>query len=74
MNTRGLTELVVPTTGLRLGTLDQRTYSMTVVMALITTAMTGPPLALVGVRPPIPTGEAAAKVLVVVGEGPAGVQ
>jgi hypothetical protein len=64
MNTRGLTELVVLTTGLRLGTLDQHTYSMMVVMALITTAM---------IRPPIPIGEAA-KVLAVVGEGPAGVQ
>ena len=59
MNTRGLTELVVLATGLRLGILDQRTYSMMVVMALVTTAMTGPLLTLAGVRPPLPIAEAA---------------
>lgn len=42
MNTRGLTELVVLATGVQLGILDHRTYSMMVVMALVTTAMTGP--------------------------------
>jgi Kef-type K+ transport system membrane component KefB len=42
MNTRGLTELVVLATGLQLGILDHRTYSMMVVMALLTTAMAGP--------------------------------
>jgi Kef-type K+ transport system membrane component KefB len=42
MNTRGLTELVVLATGVQLGLLDHRTYSMMVVMALVTTAMTGP--------------------------------
>jgi Kef-type K+ transport system membrane component KefB len=42
MNTRGLTELVVLTTGVQLGVLDHRIYSMMVVMALLTTAMTGP--------------------------------
>lgn len=42
MNTRGLTELVVLATGVQLGILDHRTYSMMVVMALLTTAMTGP--------------------------------
>lgn len=45
MNTRGLTELVVLSTGVQLGILDHRTYSMAVVMALLTTAMTGPLLA-----------------------------
>ncbi|WP_194905692.1 cation:proton antiporter domain-containing protein [Catenulispora rubra] len=42
MNTRGLTELIVLTTGVQLGILDHRTYSMMVVMALLTTIMTGP--------------------------------
>ena len=41
MNTRGLTELIVLTVGLQLGLLDQDLYSLMVVMALVTTAMTG---------------------------------
>lgn len=41
LNTRGLTELVVLTTGLQLGLLDSGLYSQLVVMALVTTAMTG---------------------------------
>lgn len=42
MNTRGLTEVVVLTIGLKLGTLDTTLYSLMMVMALVTTAMTGP--------------------------------
>lgn len=41
LNTRGLTELIALTVGLRLGVLDQELYSLLVVMALVTTAMTG---------------------------------
>jgi len=41
VNTRGLTELIVLTVGLQLGALDSRLYSLMVVMALVTTAMTG---------------------------------
>ncbi|HEY8978023.1 MAG TPA: cation:proton antiporter [Streptomyces sp.] len=41
INTRGLTELIVLTVGLQLGVLDQSLYSLMVVMALVTTAMTG---------------------------------
>ncbi|HEY8983194.1 MAG TPA: cation:proton antiporter, partial [Streptomyces sp.] len=41
INTRGLTELIVLTVGLRLGVLDQPLYSLMVVMALVTTAMAG---------------------------------
>ncbi|WP_405653115.1 cation:proton antiporter [Streptomyces sp. RK9] len=44
MNTRGLTELVILGVGLQLGLLDQSLYSLMVVMALVTTAMTGPVL------------------------------
>ncbi|MEU1276269.1 cation:proton antiporter [Streptomyces sp. NPDC005799] len=46
MNTRGLTELIVLTIGVQIGVLDSRLYSVMVVMALITTAMAGPVLAL----------------------------
>jgi Kef-type K+ transport system membrane component KefB len=47
LNTRGLTELVILTVGLQLGVLDSQLYTMFVVMALVTTAMTGPLLSLV---------------------------
>jgi Kef-type K+ transport system membrane component KefB len=41
INTRGLTELIVLTVGLQLRVLDSRLYSLMVVMALVTTTMTG---------------------------------
>jgi Kef-type K+ transport system membrane component KefB len=41
MNTRGLTELIALTVGLQLGLLDRALYSLMVVMAMVTTAMTG---------------------------------
>ncbi|MDB1090281.1 cation:proton antiporter [Streptomyces sp. ACA25] len=42
MNTRGLTELIILGMGLQLGLLDSDLYSLMVVMALVTTAMTAP--------------------------------
>ncbi|WP_435157389.1 cation:proton antiporter domain-containing protein [Amycolatopsis sacchari] len=45
LNTRGLTELIVLSTGLQLGVIDRRQYSVMVLMALATTAATGPALA-----------------------------
>ncbi|WP_061542497.1 cation:proton antiporter [Collimonas fungivorans] len=42
MNTRGLMELIVLTIGLQLGILPVSVYSMLVLMALVTTAMTVP--------------------------------
>lgn len=42
MNTRGLTELVILLIGLQAGVLDTALYTMLVMMALVTTAMTGP--------------------------------
>ncbi|MFI1568575.1 cation:proton antiporter [Streptomyces sp. NPDC020490] len=42
MNTRGLTELIILGVGLNLGVLDQTLFTEMVLMALITTAMTGP--------------------------------
>ncbi|WP_330330982.1 cation:proton antiporter [Streptomyces sp. NBC_00536] len=41
MNTRGLTELIVLGIGLRIGMLDRSLYAQMVVMAVVTTAMTG---------------------------------
>jgi Kef-type K+ transport system membrane component KefB len=46
-NTRGLTELVILSIGRQLGVLDERLYGVLVLMAVITTAMAGPLLALV---------------------------
>ncbi|MFJ9691375.1 cation:proton antiporter [Kitasatospora sp. NPDC101183] len=45
MNTRGLTELVILGVGVQTGLLDGSLYSLMVVMALVTTGMTGPMLA-----------------------------
>ncbi|MFJ2830798.1 cation:proton antiporter [Streptomyces sp. NPDC087263] len=42
MNTRGLTELIILGVGLSLGVLDDTLFTEMVLMALITTAMTGP--------------------------------
>jgi Kef-type K+ transport system membrane component KefB len=47
MNTRGLVELVVLNIGYDLGILSARIFAIMVLMALITTCMTGPLLALV---------------------------
>jgi Kef-type K+ transport system membrane component KefB len=54
MNTRGLTELVILNVGLTLGVIDTQLYSVLVLMALVTTAMTGPLLTVFGVRRPPP--------------------
>jgi Kef-type K+ transport system membrane component KefB len=50
MNTRGLVELVVLNIGYDLGILSGRIFAMMVLMALVTTFMTGPLLSLVNVR------------------------
>ncbi|NBH02142.1 cation:proton antiporter, partial [Amycolatopsis sp. SID8362] len=42
MNTRGVTEIVFIGIGLSLGVLDRALYTAMVVLALVTTAMTGP--------------------------------
>jgi Kef-type K+ transport system membrane component KefB len=57
MNTRGLTELVVLGVGRQLGVIDTELFTVMVLMALITTAMAGPLLPLVGLtlHPPIPS-------------------
>ncbi len=48
MNTRGLVELVVLNIGFDLGILDSRIFAMLVIMALVTTFMTGPTLLFLG--------------------------
>ena len=50
MNTRGLVELVVLNIGYDLGILSGRIFAMMVLMALVTTFMTGPLLSLVRTR------------------------
>jgi Kef-type K+ transport system membrane component KefB/nucleotide-binding universal stress UspA family protein len=47
MNTRGLMELVILTIGLEIGVISPALYTMMVMMALITTAMTTPMLELI---------------------------
>jgi hypothetical protein len=46
MNTRGLTEIIILTVGRQKGLLDTRLFSMLVLMAVVTTVMTGPLLQL----------------------------
>ncbi|EFL30486.1 Na/H antiporter [Streptomyces viridochromogenes DSM 40736] len=46
MNTRGLAEVVILTVGLRMGLIDEEFYSVLIVVAVLTTAMTGPLLRL----------------------------
>ncbi len=51
MNTRGLTELIILDIGLQLKLLDDELYSLMVVMAVVTTAMTGPLLSCIYAKP-----------------------
>ena len=50
MNTRGLMELIALNLGYELHILSQRVFSILVIMALVTTIMTGPLLSLFGCR------------------------
>jgi Kef-type K+ transport system membrane component KefB len=52
MNTRGLMELIALNIGYDLGILSPRIFTMLVIMAVITTMMTGPLLTLFGIRQP----------------------
>lgn len=58
MNTRGLTELVILNVGREVGVLDQRLFTMLVVMAVVTTVMTQPLLRLIYPTPATSVGEA----------------
>jgi len=56
VNTRGLTELIALSVGLQAGIIDKRLFTVLVLMALVTTLMTGPLLTLIRrrSRPPQP--------------------
>ncbi|MYR83677.1 cation/H(+) antiporter [Streptomyces sp. SID685] len=63
LNARGLTELVILNVGLELGVLDNRMFTAMVIMALVTTFMTGPLLRRLSPRQedhpiPVPTASA----------------
>jgi Kef-type K+ transport system membrane component KefB len=58
MNSRGLMELIALNIGYDLGILSQRIFAMLVIMALVTTALTGPLLTLFRARAPAITGTA----------------
>ena len=47
MNTRGLMELIVLAIGLQLGLISQSLYAILVIVAIVTTMMTGPLLGLI---------------------------
>ncbi len=53
MNTRGLMELIVLNMGYDLGILSPRIFTMMVIMALVTTMITGPLLTLFGSKAPV---------------------
>lgn len=57
LNTRGLVELIVLSIGYDLGILSARTFAMLVLMALVTTFMTGPLLSLVKFGASEPTSD-----------------
>lgn len=50
MNTRGLMELIALNIGYDMGILSQRIFTMLVIMALVTTIMTGPLLKLLATQ------------------------
>jgi Kef-type K+ transport system membrane component KefB len=54
MNTRGLVELVVLNIGYDIGVLTPKMFTMLVIMAIVTTMMTGPLLRLLGIAGAVP--------------------
>lgn len=52
LNTRGLTELIALNAGWQIGLLDRKLYTILVLMAVTTTALTGPLLSALGYRTP----------------------
>jgi Kef-type K+ transport system membrane component KefB len=54
VNTRGLTELIALNVGLTAGIIHQQLFTVLVLMAVITTLMTGPLLSLIGIRHLLP--------------------
>lgn len=61
VNTRGLTELIALNVGLQAGLINQRLFTVLVLMALVTTLMTGPLLSVIRpARAPLPAETVAA--------------
>jgi Kef-type K+ transport system membrane component KefB len=54
MNARGITEIVVLSTGLAAGVINRGAFTVLVVMALVTTVMAMPALRLLGLSRPVP--------------------
>jgi Kef-type K+ transport system membrane component KefB len=54
MNARGMMELIVIKVGLDIGVIDDRLFTMLMVMAIVTTLMTGPLLSLFVEKPAQP--------------------
>jgi Kef-type K+ transport system membrane component KefB len=54
MNTRGLTELIILNVGLQIGAIPPVLFTMLVIMALVTTLMTGPALSRLFPAPSVP--------------------
>lgn len=59
MNTRGLIDLVVVNLALQAGAINTQLFTILVLVALITTAMTAPALKLLRKKPPVPTATTA---------------
>ena len=59
MNTRGLIDLVVVNLALQAGAIDTQLFTILVLVALITTAMTAPALMLLKKKPDVPAPAAA---------------
>ena len=59
MNTRGLIDLVVVNLALAAGAINTQLFTILVMVALITTAMTAPALKLLRKKPPVPTATTA---------------
>ncbi|HEX5071007.1 MAG TPA: cation:proton antiporter [Vicinamibacterales bacterium] len=53
MNTRGLMELIALNVGYDLGVISQEIFTVLVLMAIVTTAMTSPLVSLAGITPPL---------------------
>ncbi|MGP4109764.1 cation:proton antiporter domain-containing protein [Streptomyces sp. 4N509B] len=70
MNTRGLTEIVILDIGRHLGIINDTLFSMMVVMAVVTTAMAGPLLQVIGIVRPDPAVPEARRVEPGPGPGP----
>lgn len=68
VNTRGLTELIALNVGLTAGIIHQQLFTVLVLMAVITTLMTGPLLSLIGIRHLLPASGPQAETTLATGQ------